>query len=164
MNPVFQFLNEIHMGSLCFNTNPFAIRLLEQYPEKIVWEWLSENKNAIYLLEKTPDKIHWSALSGNENAIHLLEQHPEKIVWLWLSANLNAIHLLKQQPEKIDWGQLSSNPNAVHLMCSLDYQKTREANQWFRLELAERVLNPDRIFSQAKRLNLSFQECLAYYG
>jgi hypothetical protein len=45
----------------------------------------------------------------------------------------------------------------------LDYEKTREANEVFRLELAERVFDPDRIFRQAKRMNLSFQEYLAYY-
>jgi hypothetical protein len=70
---------------------------------------------------------------------------------------------LEQHPEKIDWRQLSGNPNAVRLMCSLDYEKTREANELFRLELAEQVFDPDRIFRQAKRMNLSFQDCVAYY-
>ena len=34
-------------------------------PEKIDWEWLSENPAAIHLLEKNPKKIVWEYLSNN---------------------------------------------------------------------------------------------------
>ena len=39
------------------STNPNAIHLLEQNPDKIDWFWLSLNPNAIDLLEKNQDKI-----------------------------------------------------------------------------------------------------------
>ena len=54
---------------------------------KLNWFWLSLNPYAIPLLEKYPEKINWSWLSGNPNAIPLLEKYPEKIVWSWLSRN-----------------------------------------------------------------------------
>ena len=80
-SPVFHLIDEEYIGVLCFNTNPFVIRLLEQYPDKIYWGNLSQNKGAIHLLEKNPEEIHWGVLSSNPNAIHLLEQKPEKIDW-----------------------------------------------------------------------------------
>jgi hypothetical protein len=49
--------------------------LLEQNPDKINWESLSENPNAIDILEKNPDKINWINLLKNENAIDLLENN-----------------------------------------------------------------------------------------
>jgi len=60
-----------------------AIHLLEKYPDKINWKWLSGNPNllnAISLLEivlqHDPDKINWNQLPRNSNslqAIHILE-------------------------------------------------------------------------------------------
>ena len=46
---------------------------------------LSTNPNAIHLLEQNPEKISWVFLSRNPNAIHLLEQNQEKISWYDLS-------------------------------------------------------------------------------
>jgi len=48
---------------------------------------LSSNPNAIPLLEQHPEKIDWEELSSNPNAIPLLKQHPEKIDWGLLSEN-----------------------------------------------------------------------------
>jgi hypothetical protein len=42
--------------------------------DKCNWKWLSSNPNAIHLLEQNPNKIDWGCLSGNPNAIHLLEK------------------------------------------------------------------------------------------
>jgi hypothetical protein len=44
---------------------PRSIPLLEQYPEQILWESLSENPAAIHLLEANQDKIDWFILSEN---------------------------------------------------------------------------------------------------
>jgi hypothetical protein len=41
-------------------------------------KFLSSNPNAIHLLEQNPDKIDWNLLLGNPNAICLLEQNPVK--------------------------------------------------------------------------------------
>ena len=63
------------------------MQLLEKYPDKICWNYLSLNPAAMHLLEQQPDKIFWPALSGNPAAMHLLEQHPDKINWTELSQN-----------------------------------------------------------------------------
>ena len=68
------------------------------------------NPNAIHLIEQNPNSINWDSLSENPNAIPLLEQYPDKINWDILSVIPNAIHLLEQNPEKIDWDILSYNP------------------------------------------------------
>ena len=79
-------------------------------PEKIDWDYLSENPSAIHLLEKNQEKIDWQQLSRNPAAIHLLEKNPKKIDWMFLSRNPAAIHLLEKNLEKIDWRELSNNP------------------------------------------------------
>jgi hypothetical protein len=118
-----------------------AIKLLENKPEKIDWDYVSCQSDAIHLLEENVDKISWEMLSYNyktknlieENidkipqhtiedysynhlAMPFLEKYPEKINWQGLSKNKNAIHLLEQNLEKIDWDMLSLNENAIHLL------------------------------------------------
>ena len=103
----------------CFlsrNTNPEAINILNKFPKKINWYWLSKNPNAIDILEKNPDKIDWKHLSLNPNAIPLLEQNPDKIDWNLLSMNPNAIPLLEKNPDKIVWKSLAKNPNAIPML------------------------------------------------
>ena len=59
---------------------------------------LSSNPKAIHLLEQNPDKISWDCLSFNPNTIHLLEQNPHKIDWDMLALNSTpaAIHLISK--------------------------------------------------------------------
>jgi len=103
------------------NTNPLAIELLEQKPDKIVWPSLCKNTSpdAFALLTKIPEKIDWTYLSANPNAIELLEQNPDKIDWRWLCKNPNAGKLLEKFImddesvhfiDKLDWRWLSANP------------------------------------------------------
>ena len=56
------------------------------------WTYLSINinPNAIQILEENPDKISWNCLSQNPNAIHILEKNPDKIVWYQLSQTLSS--------------------------------------------------------------------------
>ena len=98
------------------NSNPKAIKMIENNLDKINWPRLSGNPNAIHILEANQDKICWDYLSLNPNAIHLLEANPYKIFWPYLSQNPNGIHLLEANPDKIDWHYLIYNPNAVHLL------------------------------------------------
>ena len=81
---------------------------------------LSSNPNAIQLLKQFPDKIDWYLLAKNPNAIELLEQNPDKIKLDKLSSNPNAIHLLINEKnellEGIDWHLLCRNPNAIKLL------------------------------------------------
>jgi hypothetical protein len=51
------------------------------------------NRNAIHLLEQNPDKIDWESLSNNPNAIHLLEQNQDEINLNELPLNQNIFEL-----------------------------------------------------------------------
>jgi hypothetical protein len=64
-----------------------ALHLLEKYPERIDWDWLSSNRNALHLLERNPEKADWMCLSWEPRAIDLLEKNQERIHWQWISSN-----------------------------------------------------------------------------
>ena len=74
---------EIDWFFLSQNTNPKAIHIIEQHPDKINLEWLSGNPSAIHLLEKNFDiyrdekigKINWDIFSKNIAAIPFLEKY-----------------------------------------------------------------------------------------
>ncbi len=106
----------IKINWIFLSSNKYAIPILEKNLDKIDWYVLSHNPNAIPLLEKNPDKINWYNLSLNPNAISLLEKNLDKINWFALSGNPNAIPLLKKNIEKINWVHLSANPNAISLL------------------------------------------------
>jgi hypothetical protein len=120
------------------SANPFAIRLLESYPARIVWYELARNTSdrAIQLLEaekekeKNPVNFHWGNFSGNSNkrAVDLIREkileenilsydelrelrETEKIDWDKLSGNSSpeAIKILELRPNDINWGYLSGN-------------------------------------------------------
>jgi hypothetical protein len=135
------------------STNPKAIHLLEQNPEKIDWCQLSLNVNAISLLEQNPDKIHWEHLSRNPNAIALLEQNVDKIDWFLLSFNPKAIHLIKDNLyDKIIYRCSWKN---THVSCYLfanpsifepDYQEmSKDRMKIIYQELMKRALHPSRM-------------------
>ena len=112
----FNSICKIKWGSLCLNTNPAAIRMLEENPDKIDWSTLSRNPAAIRLLEKNPDKIVWFNLSSNSEAIHILENEIQtnphnRINWELLSKNSKAIHILEKYPEHISWFHINENTN-----------------------------------------------------
>lgn len=108
--------------SLCGNTNPDAIGIIENNIDKmdgLCWENLCSNPSAIPLLEKNLanlDMYGWGEMCSNPNAIPLLEKNLDKIDWTVLSGNPNAIPLLEKNPDKIDWNYLSGNKAAVHLI------------------------------------------------
>jgi hypothetical protein len=100
--------------------NPAAIHLLEQNPDKIDWEWLSQNPAAIHLISKA------------------LEQNPDKIYWQWLSYNPAAIHLLEQKPDKIEWWNLSMNP----AIFTYDYKHIAEHRWPINKEIIQNRFHP----------------------
>lgn len=92
----------------------------EGHKLRINWRELSKNTNpeAIKILEQYPENIHWAALSKNPAGIKLIEQHladckargvPDQINWEYLSMNSAAIKLIRSKPEKIGWGYLCQN-------------------------------------------------------
>jgi len=88
--------NHINWKQLSANPSPYALAILKQNPEKIVWSALCGNRNpdAMKLLEvglldlTAADKF---VLSGNPSALSLLKSHPNLIDWTALSANPAAI-------------------------------------------------------------------------
>jgi hypothetical protein len=116
-------------GSLEWNTNPRAIKLLEDRLEKgyhVCWTSIARNPGAIHLIEQNMDKMNenyqkggdaWRILSRYGHGIHLLEQNPDKIHWRDFNAmNPFAIRVLEKYPERIDWQELSHNKHAVPLL------------------------------------------------
>lgn len=104
------------------NSNPEAIKLLEQNPSRINFELLCFNKNGLELLFKyvNIDKIHWAYLSQNENAIDFLEKNKNKLNYYSLSFN-KAIF-------EYDYNQMSINNREIYE------------------ELIEEVMKPSRVF------------------
>lgn len=108
---------------------PYAIHLLEQYPDKIIWDELCKNPAAMHLLKQNINRINWNILSGNPGAISLLEENLDKINWTFASTNINAIHLLEQNLDKdIDWIYISENINAIPII-----EKNLDKVDWTRL-------------------------------
>lgn len=146
--------NEINFCYMCDNKSPEAMEILKQiieiYPDdkRICWDSLSSNPYAIKILKQYQDKIHWDELSRNPSpeAIEFLKDNQDKIVidgicanknpkamqiiienlsdpiffnklnWEELSLNPAAIKLLKDHPDLIDWVSLSENPAAIELL------------------------------------------------
>lgn len=115
--------------SIC--TNPSAMFLIEQHPDKIHWTALASNSSAIHLLEQNPDLICYHELSKNTNAIHILKDNLDLVYWPYLCANQGAVCVLEQKQrladgrlvtnlelywDKLDWKALSSNPSAINIL------------------------------------------------
>ena len=87
--------------------NPNAVSLLEE-PDNwfnINWNILSGNPNAFHILDNYPDKINWFYLSGNTShdvVQTFLEKNTDKIEWSRISSNPSAIKLIEQNLDKID--------------------------------------------------------------
>ena len=125
------------------STNPGAIELLKENPDKIVWNFLSINSNpeAIKLLKSNPDKINWSYLSLNPNAIELLKANPENIIWDDLSENPNAIELLEANTDKINWFNFSYNTSIF----TYDYDLIKKNFKDLGEEIIQKALHPKRM-------------------
>lgn len=98
------------------SANPSAIRLLNQYPQIIDFEYLSGNPNARNLLVSNLDKVCWHRMSENPSMIDVLKENLDKICKIQLSRNINAVHILEQHQELIHWPSLSYNSNAIKLL------------------------------------------------
>ena len=111
--------DELDWGRL--SANPFAIRLLESYPDRIVWYELARNTSdrAIQLLEAekevNPVNFHWGNFSGNSNK-RAVELIGDKIIEENILSYEEFSALL--ETEKIDWDKLSGNssPEAIKIL------------------------------------------------
>jgi hypothetical protein len=92
--------DKVNWERASLNTNKKVLEILnKEFPDKIVWNWISGNKSGISLLKKNMNNIWIAELCGNENpkALKLLFQ---KII------NIDDIDYI----DYIDWETLSANP------------------------------------------------------
>ena len=100
--------------------NPFAIKLLEKYPNKIDWNGISTNPAAIHIIIPNLHKINMSLLCSNPAAISIIwneynkycdlrnTQEPKLIIKEHISLRTNT-HFGYDIECTIDWYQLSTN-------------------------------------------------------
>ena len=88
--------------------NPNAFYILQQYHDKISYDYLCKNTNEYiirFLLTKNREYIDWTLWSANptNTSLDLLEANIDKINWIYLSENTNerAIDLLEANIDKI---------------------------------------------------------------
>jgi hypothetical protein len=125
--------DKIVWAYLCFNTDPNAMKLLEEEikenPGNINFENLAANETpeAMKLIEdnllieksiySTNWYRFWQILSRNSKAVKILKANYDKIDWCELCGNQSteAIKLLEEkmitEPDIINWNILSGNPN-----------------------------------------------------
>lgn len=125
--------DKISWGYLSLNTNPSAMKLLEEEikvnPTHINFESLAENETpeAMKLIEDNlliENSIYttnwnrfWEILSRNTKAIKILKANHKNIDWCSLCGNQSteAIKLLEEEmatnPDVVNWIILSGNPN-----------------------------------------------------
>jgi hypothetical protein len=159
-------IDNVNMLSLCENSSPSAVELLEQLIEErgigIVNNagckyGLSKNTGAVHILENHPELINYATLLQNKNALHLIEKafdegkfnNPKLTPLLeLLSYNENAVEFLKKHPEIISLKNLMWNNNAVDLL--EENINNISENEIHRLSFNENAVNllekyPDKI-------------------
>jgi hypothetical protein len=108
-------LKNMRWVSLCENTSPGAIRLLEDNLNRIRdWDRISRNSNAIHILMANKDKVDWKNFSCNES-YHALKYLETNRCINWYNLCLNeqpyALKIIKDNFNKIEWQGLSRNKN-----------------------------------------------------
>ena len=120
--------------------NPFAVDMLENHIDKIIWNEFVNNPNAIHVIEKNLDLCFKSLnpfgkqnLLRHPNFIHILEKNIDKIIHEFIT--INCLHILaktdnpiyidllekymKAYPARLTsyfWPGLCENPLAVHII------------------------------------------------
>jgi hypothetical protein len=110
---------------LCFlarNQSQWAMEMIEPYLEMLnpmtLSYNLSENPFAVPLLEKYPQYLNVYSACKSPKAVHLIRPHlgGHEINWLYLSGNEGAVDILRANPEKINWRIASSNATITRLL------------------------------------------------
>ncbi len=121
------WINRERLDNICLCVNPNAIDYLEENPNEINYDYLSQNINGSRLFFKNPEKLNKPWLSKNPGAIDFLQEYPEKIFYRSLCANHSpdAIDMLLDDIEdnkhSLDWFDLSMNPYAMPILEDEDY-------------------------------------------
>ena len=115
--------NCINWAKISKSSNSIAIKLMQEYPEKIVWDRLCTNEHpyAIDLLKKNTNKIMWHPICMNKNpdVIPLIKERIE------IEKNLITRDSYQYVTNRINWEVLFNNENARELiMDRIEYEKT----------------------------------------
>jgi hypothetical protein len=88
MNP-HRYRSQVHWRAFMLNTNPEAIDVLREHPDRIIWCHLCENPSpaAVQFIEENLKQASWINLSGNPGAIDLLHRNQDRIFWPTFSRN-----------------------------------------------------------------------------
>jgi hypothetical protein len=118
-------LTEKQLCFLASNRSKWAMEMIEPYlgdvvnPEKkyMVWHNLSSNPFAVPLMEKYPECVNIGSACRNPKAIHIVKSRLDdpSISLDVLSYNEAAIDLLRANPKKIKWGAAAQNKNFMQL-------------------------------------------------
>jgi hypothetical protein len=81
------------------------------------WYTLSANPFAVPLMEKYPECVDIRTACSNPKAMHIVRErlNDPDISWISLSCNGGAIDILRANPEKIVWDLVGFNPNLMQL-------------------------------------------------
>jgi hypothetical protein len=86
--------------------------MLERYPDKIDWHWLSKNPNAIHLIKQNPDKNIWIMLSKNPSIFELdynaLKERCSIYKWELLEAALHPSRIARYLEMGIEQDELDN--------------------------------------------------------
>ena len=115
--------NCINWAKISASSNSIAIKLMQEYPEKIAWDRLCTNVHpyAIDLLKKNTNKIMWHPICSNKNpdVIPLIKERIEMEKNLITRDNYNIV------TNRINWEVLFNNENARELiMDRIEYEKS----------------------------------------
>jgi hypothetical protein len=144
----YKLFEEINWNYL--SLNPYAIKILEKYPQYINWFHLSRNKNAIHILKNNISKISFDNLIYNENAYEIIKENINYYNFpyyhyemLYYNKNSKIIDLIKPQFFCDDkyFKYLSKNKNIFEL----DYYGLKKRMDIIREELIKKVYHPNNI-------------------
>jgi hypothetical protein len=102
-----------------FSSNPNAIPLLAEHPERINYQYLSANPHPTALEWLVASgRIDWYRLSSNPAALDLLGGSDVVVDQLCRNPNPDAIHLIAPYTAlpTFRWNELALNPNAVEML------------------------------------------------
>lgn len=166
----------IHMRKLCSNPSDRAIKILPQV--YCGYATLSSNPAALDILLQYPDKINWNRFSANPSpgAIQYLIDHPDKIRWDWMFMNTSdlVVPLLREYIYRQKRGVVSLNEwcdlcryhaqDFREMFPTLDYAKMRKRWAPLKEELETVVLSPDFVSSISARYGIDFKTVLQMHG
>jgi hypothetical protein len=133
---------EVYYKVLSCNRSYEAIDYLENNPQIIYWDWLSENPYAIDILLKNQDRINWGSFNKNPHpkAVELIIEQ-NKIIWETFLTNPTAIEIIKRNKDMIT-SAIWENPEIFEI----DYEAmAKQRMDLLREELMMKTLHPSRI-------------------